>query len=68
MRHLMICQFCSDEKTTIGAIQMAEPSTFFERKRTGHYDGLYRIHHIVWNDHADRHEVIYLPADYKEVR
>jgi hypothetical protein len=60
MSRSMICHFLIDELTTVLADVMHEPPTYFERKATGHYDGLYRIHSIRWNDHADRHEVIYM--------
>jgi hypothetical protein len=60
MSRSMVCQFRSDERTTVCATSMPSPPTWFVRKETGHFDGRYRIHSVEWNEHAERHEVVYM--------
>jgi len=52
-------QFRDETGATVGATFMRAVSTVFHRKETGHFDGVYRINSVEWNEHAGRHEVIY---------
>ena len=56
----MVCHFMIDSEVLVAAREVEEPPRVWEMKETPGYDGRYVLSHIKWNNHAKRHEAVYI--------